>query len=213
MAYFQKVPAKNKQGYKWKCTEDAPVHPVTGKRRQVTRRAESKKEAQQKVLAAIEEIKKKDREEINTDLENITVRELFEKWFDLIMKRKLKETTFKEYYNAANYRIIPVLGSIRVKDLKTIMLQKYINDLTDEGLSPRYIEYISTIFYGALETARKWKVVQTNPLIDVEKPRPRRIEYITWTLDEMKIFTFDQIIKPTFIYYCEYRNKNWFTAW
>ncbi|MDQ0176046.1 tyrosine-type recombinase/integrase [Bacillus chungangensis] len=188
MAYFQKVPAKNKQGYKWKCTEDAPLHPVTGKRRQVTRRADSKKEAQQKVMAAIEEIKKKDRGEINTDLENITVKELFEKWFELIMKRKLKETTFKEYYNAANYRIIPVLGSIRVKDLNTIMLQKYINDLIDEGLSPRYIEYISTIFYGALETARKWKVIQTNPLIDVEKPRPRRIEYITWTLDEMNRF-------------------------
>ena len=45
MAYFQKVPAKNKQGYKWKCTEEGPRNPATGKRTQITRRADTKKEA------------------------------------------------------------------------------------------------------------------------------------------------------------------------
>lgn len=53
MAYFKKVSAKNKQGYRWKCTKDAPPHPVTGKRRQVTRRADTKNEAEEKVDTAI----------------------------------------------------------------------------------------------------------------------------------------------------------------
>jgi integrase len=188
MAYYQKVPAKNKQGYKWKVTEDAPPHPITGKRRQVTRRADGKKEAYQKVLDAIEEIKKKDRGEINVDLEGITVKQLFGKWFELVMKRKLKETTFKEYTNCAKNRIIPVIGDYKVSQLNSIILQKYINDLSDDGLSPRYVEYISTILYGALEQARKWKVIPANPLIDVEKPRPRRTEMKTWTVDEMHRF-------------------------
>lgn len=43
MAYIQKFPAKNKQGHKWKVTEDAPPHPITDKRRQFTRRADTKK--------------------------------------------------------------------------------------------------------------------------------------------------------------------------
>lgn len=188
MAYFQKVPAKNKQGYKWKCTEDGPRDPITGKRRQVTRRADTKKEAQQKVDEAIEKLKRKDKSEYGEDIFNITVSELFQRWFELVMKRKIKETTFREYNNAVNYRIIPVLGNYKVIQLTPILLQKFINDLSDEGLSPRYVEYINTILYGCLETARKWKIINSNPLIDVEKPRPRRSEQKTWSLKEMEQF-------------------------
>lgn len=188
MAYFQKVPAKNKQGYRWKCTEDAPPHPVTGKRRQVTRRADTKKEAEKKVTEAIEQIIKMDRGELNEGLQHMTVHELFEKWFEMKMKRKLKETTFKEYTNAANHRIIPVLGEYKVTQLNTLILQQFINDLTDEGLSPRYIEYISTILYGALESARIWKVIKINPLADVERPRPRRVNHVTWSVEDMERF-------------------------
>jgi len=182
MAYFQKVAAKNKKGYSWKCTEDAPPHPITGKSRQVTRRADTKEESHQKVISAIEELRRQDRGEINIELQGITVHQLFDRWFELIMKRKVKETTLKEY------RIIPVLGSHKVSQLNTMMLQKFINELIDEGLSPRYVEYIYTIVYGALEAARKWKIIQANPIKDVEKPRPRRVEYKTWTKDEMNTF-------------------------
>jgi len=75
-----------------------------------------------------------------------------------------------------------------VKKLNTLLLQKFINDLTDEGLSPRYIEYLSTILYGAVDAARRWKVIQNNPLIDVEMPRPRRVEQKTCSLEEMNLF-------------------------
>lgn len=188
MAYFQKVKAKNKRGYNWKCTDDAPRHPVTGKRRQITRRAETKQEAEEKVKKAIEEIKRNDSCQMGSSSRNITVKELFDQWFELIMKRKLKETTYREYTNAVNYRIIPIFGDRKVTELNSILLQKYINDLIDEGLSLRYIEYISTIFHGALEAARKWKVITVNPLNDVEKPRPRRKENVTWTRKEMDLF-------------------------
>ncbi len=188
MAYFQKVPAKNKQGYKWKCTEDGPRDPITGKRRQVTRRADTKKEAQKKVDEAIEELQRKDKLGVGVENINITITELFERWFELVMKRKIKETTFREYYNVANHRIIPVLGNYKVIQINPILLQNFVNKLTDEGLSPRYIEYICIILYGALETARKWKVIQYNPMIDVEKPRPRRVEQKTWSIEEMNKF-------------------------
>lgn len=187
MACF-KVPAKNKQGYKWKCTEDGPRDPVTGKRRQITRRADTKKEAQANVDKAIEEMKTKDSNGLSADLEEITVDGLFSRWFELTMKRKVKETTFKEYNNAYRRRIQSVLGTLQVKKLSTVVLQQFINDMTDEGLSPRYIEYITTILYGALNTARKWKIIKSNPLIDVEKPRPRRVQQQTWSVDDMNKF-------------------------
>jgi integrase len=188
LAYYQKVSAKNKQGYKWKCTEDAPRDPLSGKRRQITRRGDTKKEAYEKILVGMEEIKKIDSSGLDQNFFELTVHELFERWFELILKRKIKETTYREYNNTSNYRILPILGSYKVKQLNSVLLQKFINDLSDEGLSPRYVEYISTILFGALEAARKWKIIQFNPLVDVEKPRPRRVEQKTWTIDEMNTF-------------------------
>jgi integrase len=187
MGYLKQVKAKNKQGYVWKCTEEAPRDPVTGKRRQITRRAATKKEALSKVEAAINELKKREELGIDAEVQNITVEALFTQWFELVMKRRIKDTTFKEYTNVVNYRIIPVMGERRVASLTTIYLQKFINDLSEEGLSPRYVEYISTVLHGALETARKWKIISINPLNDVERPRPRKIDHTTWTREEARL--------------------------
>ncbi|MGG1635102.1 Arm DNA-binding domain-containing protein [Paenibacillus sp. NRS-1760] len=49
MASFTKVKAKNKQGYKWICVADGPPDPITGERRQISRRADTKKEAKERV--------------------------------------------------------------------------------------------------------------------------------------------------------------------
>jgi TPP-dependent pyruvate/acetoin dehydrogenase alpha subunit len=116
MAYFKKEPAKNKQGYKWKVTEEAPRDPISGKRRQITRRADTKKEALAKIDEALKKLQKQDNGEVSADLSEITVKDLFARWFELTMKRKIKETTFKEYTNAVNYRIVPVLGDYQVKN-------------------------------------------------------------------------------------------------
>src|SRR5690625_4705314 len=120
VSYFQKVPAKNKKGYRWKCTKDAPRHPVTGKRRQVTRRADTQREAENRVDEAIKKIKKEDSGELNQELERFTIKELIDKWLELVMKRRLKESTFREYSNASKKRIIAVLGDYEVAKLNTV---------------------------------------------------------------------------------------------
>lgn len=188
MGSYHKVPAKNKKGYRWKYTKDAPRHPLTGARRQVTRRGETKDIAKSKADKAIEQLIKEDRGEINVDLMEMTVRELFDKWLKTVMKMRLKESTFREYSNAAKNRIIPVLGDYKVTQINTIVLQNFVNDLISEGLSPRYIEYLNTILYGALDRARRWNIIASNPLVDVELPRPRRKEHKVWTLEEMDSF-------------------------
>src|SRR5699024_8927601 len=94
----------------------------------------------------------------------------------------------REYRNTSKIRILSVIGNHKVTKLNTMSLQRFTNDLVDEGLSPRYIEYINTILYGALESARIWKIIDVNPLIDVERPRPRRKTVATWTVEEMHSF-------------------------
>lgn len=45
MALFHKIPANNKQGYKYICTIDGPPDTITGPRNQIARRADTEKEA------------------------------------------------------------------------------------------------------------------------------------------------------------------------
>ncbi|WP_256701606.1 hypothetical protein [Paenibacillus sp. P3E] len=45
MASIKKIPAKNKQGYKWRCVMEGPPDPVTGVRRQIPRVRDTKQEA------------------------------------------------------------------------------------------------------------------------------------------------------------------------
>ncbi|OMD05720.1 tyrosine-type recombinase/integrase [Paenibacillus sp. FSL R5-0636] len=57
MAYFSKVQAKNKQGYKWICVLEGPTNPVTGVRQQVSRRADTKNEALQRAQDAVNNLR------------------------------------------------------------------------------------------------------------------------------------------------------------
>jgi hypothetical protein len=57
MASFMKIAANNKQGYMWICIKDFLPDPVTGKRNQIKRRGETKKEAEARVDDAINSLK------------------------------------------------------------------------------------------------------------------------------------------------------------
>ncbi|MGN7229824.1 Arm DNA-binding domain-containing protein [Priestia megaterium] len=92
MAYFRKFPSKKaKAGYTWSFTIETGVDPLTGKRKQMTRRGfATKKEAENAA------------KELSTQLENglniidnkITLNQYLPKWLEMAAKRKVKDTTF-----------------------------------------------------------------------------------------------------------------------
>ncbi|MEH6943520.1 site-specific integrase, partial [Bacillus sp. JJ722] len=107
MAYFQKTSAKNKQGYKWKCTEEGPRNPATGKRTQITRRADTKKEALEKVKIALREL------EMNNGLaydKNMLLHEFLVDWLETYKKKSVKANTFKLHHKNVHKNIIPMIG-------------------------------------------------------------------------------------------------------
>lgn len=183
MAYFRKVPSKKaKSGYTWSFTIETGVDPLTGKRKQTTRRGfATKKEAENAA------------KELSTQLENglnivdnkMTLNQFLPKWLDMAAKRKVRETTFDNYQRAVNVRILPILGRVGLTELNGPVCQKFFNHLVDEGLSERYIEYIYTVLNGALEKAIDWDLLLKNPLRKVDIPRGRRRKYVVWTKEEL----------------------------
>jgi integrase len=183
MASFQKY--QTKDGWKWLFKVDLPPDPLTGKRRQTTRRGfKTKKEAQKAATELLMQAEK-GVEVIN---QNMTLEEYLDKWVDLSAKRKVRETTLKNYLRAINHRIKPVLGKHQLNKITPAQCQEFINRLQDEGLSERYIEYIYTVLYGALQKAIEWDLIIRNPLAKVDIPRARRRKYTTWSKEELQRF-------------------------
>ncbi|MEH7071991.1 Arm DNA-binding domain-containing protein, partial [Priestia megaterium] len=178
MAYFRKVPSKKaKSGYTWSFTIEIGVDPLTGKRKQTTRRGfNTKKEAENAA------------KELSTQLENglnivdnkMTLNQYLPKWLEMAAKRKVKVTTFVNYENVINNRILPVLGHLTLKDLNGSVCQKFFNLLIDQELSDGYIKSIYKVFNISLEKAIDWDLILKNPLRKVDIPKARKRNYTVW---------------------------------
>ncbi|WP_281659093.1 tyrosine-type recombinase/integrase [Halobacillus sp. Cin3] len=199
MASFKKVKAKNKKGYTWKVTVEAGRDPRTGKRKQIVRRGfTTKTEAEAAVTQIQHELNNK--QFINDS--KLTLSEYMDQWLDLYGKRKLRETTFDSYKRAIDYRLLPQMGDVQLSLITAPLCQKYINELLDEGLSERYVEYISVILHGALKKAVEWELLTRNPMEKVDIPRGRRRKHVTWSTDEIE----------RFLHFAKYENLNYYAV-
>jgi hypothetical protein len=86
VASFTKIATNNKQGYKWICTMEGPPDPATGKRNQIPRRGDTKKEAEQRCQKVIDDL-------VNHGIDNkkvkkITFEEVAWNWLKPMRKGK-----------------------------------------------------------------------------------------------------------------------------
>ncbi|MCM3168990.1 tyrosine-type recombinase/integrase [Peribacillus frigoritolerans] len=167
MAYFQKVPAKNKQGYKWKCTEEGPRNPATGKRTQITRRADTKKEAAFKVEEALKEIRIYNGQAYNKD---ILFKDYLPDWLATYKKNAVKENTYKLHERNVQKKILPLIGHMKIKDLTPTHYQKIINKLADQENSKRTVEIIHITLSNAMNKAVSLEMLSKNPCSGVTIP-------------------------------------------
>jgi integrase len=173
-----------KRGDKWSFTVDIGRDPATGKRAQKTKGGfKTKKAAQEACAELITELTKG----VFVDAKDLLFKDLLEEWLE-VSKVRVRDTTFKNYYRAVQTRVIPALGQMKVKDINHAVIQKYINECIEEGISNRYIEYLFTMINGAVEHAVKTDKLVKNPLTHVEVPRPRRATHTTWTMEEINRF-------------------------
>jgi integrase len=186
MAYFRKVPSKKaKSGYTWSFTIETGVDPLTGKRKQMTRRGFATKKETENAA-----------KELSTQLENglniidnkMTLNQYLPKWLEMAAKRKVKDTTFDHYQNVINFRILPILGHLALRDLNGTVCQKFFNHLLDQELSERYIKYIYNILNTSLEKAIDWDLILKNPLRKVDLPKERKRKYTVWKREEIHRF-------------------------
>ncbi len=108
--------------------------------------------------------------------QNPTVKQWLYTWLTTYKKNSIKPRTLDQYTSIIRYHLIPEIGDIRLVDLKETNLQRFYNRLSKEGLSPRTIQLINTVLYGAIKKAIKCGLVIRNVCDAVELPKQQKKE-------------------------------------
>ncbi|MCM3705349.1 site-specific integrase [Cytobacillus firmus] len=199
MAYFSKIPANNKQGYKWRCVADGPPDPVTGKRQQISRRADTKKEAEKKVIAAIRKLQEDGIDE--KKVKKLPFEEVAWEWLNIYAKSKVKSSTVRVREKEIKI-LLRYIAKVNIDKVIPRMHQKILNDLDDKEYAKTTIEGVHVTANMIFKYAIKEKMRKDNPctgaVIPVKKLTVEDIENKTIEeeyLERDELFEFLEAVK------------------
>ncbi|MCY9153663.1 site-specific integrase [Bacillus haynesii] len=159
------------KGKKWLAIADGPKHPVTGKRRQISRRGRTKKEAEQRVLDAIAAMKKYKIDE--SVVKKMTFEKLAAEWLhhysltsgnkkNTIRIRKQEIGILNEYIAKSN-----------IAEITTREYQNILNDLIEEEYARNTVKGVHVTARMIFNYAVTVKLLKDNPVLGAAVPKKR----------------------------------------
>src|SRR5919106_261626 len=84
------------------------------------------------------------------------------RWIYEVLRGTVKQSTFENYTYIARLHIIPELGRVRLRALKSRDVRRHYREKLDAGLSPRTVQIIHTVLRKALQQAVRDDVLPRN---------------------------------------------------
>lgn len=154
--------------------------PETGKKKQKNMGSfEKKRDANKKLIELKDSIYKED----FLSPSKLTLKEHLLDFLDKY-KENLSITTYNNYLRICNKYIIPMLGDIKLEDLKPIHVQNYVDDLV-ELLSPQTIKIHINILKLALKRAYRLRLIRENVVEYIEIPKSRKFKNKIYNQEDM----------------------------
>lgn len=100
-------------------------------------------------------------------------------------KMNLSITTYNCYMRICKKYIIPLLGDIKLCDIRPIHIQNYVDDLLDL-LTPQTIKVHLNILNLALKRASRLKLIKENVVQFVEVPKNKKYKNEIYNAEDMK---------------------------
>jgi integrase len=116
-----------------------------------------------------------------------TVKEFLLEWLSAY-ESSVRPKTFQQYDQIVNQHIIPLLGKIKLKDIRPDQIQVFYNSKVKSGTSARTVLMIHAVLHRAFNQALKWGLIGRNPAHTVNRPKIKRKEMKTLTDMEVRIF-------------------------
>jgi integrase len=120
--------------------------------------------------------------------DQIKLGDFLDRYMEDVAKHSLRPRTYNRNYGIIRNHIKPHLGNIKLNALRPDQVQTFYTKKLNEGLSKRTVQYIHAVLHKALNQALKWGLVIRNVTDLVEKPRPKRKTFTTWSADEVNQF-------------------------
>ncbi len=144
-----------------------------GKRKYKSFYGATKKEAMDKAIAFLYEVK----QGAYCDESTVTVAECVNEWFEKRIKMKREPLTVASYTGIIKNHINPNLGGIRVQSLQPGDIEDMAETLSKKKLSPKTVKNVITVLHTALAYAIKKGIIVKNPCenLDIEKCKKHKI--------------------------------------
>lgn len=109
---------------------------------------------------------------IKVELNNMSVADYFDYWYENYVMKNLKHNTQINYLNIINKYIKPVVGKYKVQSINIASLQNMFNDLGDSGLKKHTVEIIGTVVKSGFKMAVfPYQIIKENPAQYIRMPR------------------------------------------
>lgn len=132
------------------------------------------------------------------DSKDMTLESYLDYWYNQSCVNKLSPTTYESYKRNIDVHIVPLLGNIKLKDLKPLHLQSFYTNRLEYGLSKTSVKYLHRILHTALNQATKWQLLSINIANNVDAPKPEK--YVAKILKPNEVCKLLNAVKNTNIY-------------
>ena len=117
----------------------------------------------------------------------VRLADFLRRWLEDWARPNVGPQTFLRYKIIVERRLVPLVGNVKLVDLKPADIASAIGKWQAEGLAPRTVLKHYRVLSQALKRAVRWQLIDRNPAEAVD--RPRVVPTIMITLDERQVET------------------------
>ena len=159
------------------------------------------------LIEEFNEAKEKAKDSVDYRKTMITLNEWFEEWFTEVKAHKVKETSISPMKNNFKRTFGFYIGSMKIKDIKPLDVQKALNTMEQDGMSNSAMREALGRLRECMEFAVGNQLITTNPCLIVEVPwtYKRAKEEIALTQEEQNMLlneVEDSWYKEMFYFMC-----------
>ncbi|KNY26307.1 tyrosine-type recombinase/integrase [Pseudobacteroides cellulosolvens] len=129
-------------------------------------------------------------DEVYYEPSRMLLKQWLNQWLNTYKITSLKQQTLELYRTLIDTIINPKIGDNKLKDIKPIHIQDFINKLYNfgEGYSTSTLQKIKNILNPAFKLAIKNKLINENPCDGLQLPRPKQKQVEAFTREEQNRF-------------------------
>ena len=189
MSVYKAKSKNGKSNKSWTAALDLGLD-SKGKRRRVTRAANTKREATA-ILRELERTHLGASEIIDV---KSTLGEYIHTWYEIKVRGIRRAKTASSYYYVLHHYVVPALGRKRLVDITSTDIARRLSALAEEGLAITTLKQIRVVLHKAFNDAVADGKILKNPVSAVPTPRVEDSEakenhHRTFTRDEVLVFS------------------------